>query len=99
MDDATRQRLWPNLKPIPKGEHRGRKPGVPNKIPPQLKKAVVEVATKVGEDGHGKNGLVGFLTNVAREEPKIMVRLLGRILQLELRELRRRQRNGGGSAM
>ena len=50
---------YPNLKPIQKGERRGRKAGVPNKIPPLLKDAFLEAASLVGYDEMGKDGLVG----------------------------------------
>jgi len=58
------------LKPIQKGERRGRKAGVPNKIPPLLKDAILEAASLVGYDGMGKDGLVGYLKRMAVYYPR-----------------------------
>ena len=60
----------PNLKPIQKGERRGRKAGVPNKIPPLLKDAILEAASLVGFDGMGKDGLVGYLQRLPCITPR-----------------------------
>jgi len=71
------------LKPIQKGERRGRKAGVPNKIPPLLKDAILEAASLVGYDEMGKDGLVGYLKRVAVYYPESFIPLLGQVLTLQ----------------
>ena len=73
----------PNLKPIQKGERRGRKAGVPNKIPRLLKDAVLEAASQLGFDGMGKDGLVGYLKRMAVYYPESFIPLLGRLVRLQ----------------
>jgi hypothetical protein len=74
---------YKNLKPIQKGERRGRKAGVPNKIPPLLKDAILEAASQVGFDGMGKDGLVGYLKRMALYHPESFIPLLGRLVLLQ----------------
>ena len=74
---------YQNLKPIRKGERRGRKAGVPNKIPPLLKVAVLEAASQLGFDGMGKDGLVGYLKRAAVYYPESFIPLLGRLVRLQ----------------
>jgi hypothetical protein len=49
-----------------------------------LLEAILLAAAKCGEDGAGRNGLVGYFYRIAREEPKLMMRLIERILAHEL---------------
>lgn len=66
---------------FPKGYHGpGRKKGVPNKMTTLLKDAIVEAASLVGEDGQGKDQLIGYLKDLARTEKKAYASLLGRVL-------------------
>lgn len=66
----------PNLK--------GRPPG-PNKFTHQLKEAILEAAQTLGEDGKGKNGLLGFLIKEAKKpDNSNYMRLLGRVLPLTI---------------
>jgi hypothetical protein len=74
---------YQNLKPIQKGERRGRKAGVPNKIPPLLKDAVLVAASQLGFDGMGKDGLVGYLKRMALYYPESFISLLGRLVRLQ----------------
>jgi hypothetical protein len=76
---------YKNLKPIQKGERRGRKAGVPNKFPPLLKEAVLAAASRIGFDGMGKDGLVGYLQRLALDYPESFAALLGRVLPLQAR--------------
>ena len=76
---------YQNLKPIQKGERRGRKAGVPNKIPTLLKDAVLVAASQLGFDGMGKDGLVGYLQRLALDHPESFASLLGRVLPLQAR--------------
>jgi hypothetical protein len=60
----------------------GRPKGVPNKTTTALKEAILAAATQHGEDDQGKDGLVGYLRKVAREDVKAFSGLLGRVLPL-----------------
>jgi hypothetical protein len=39
----------------------------------------------VGPDGKGRNGLTGYLTKIARTDPRAYLALLGRLMPVELR--------------
>ena len=54
----------------------GRKIGVPNKSTVALRVAMLMAATGAG----GEDGLVGYLTALARERPRVFLRLLVKIL-------------------
>jgi hypothetical protein len=43
----------------------GRKRGTPNALSADYKKAILEAAYRIGEDGNGKDGLVGYLQWIA----------------------------------
>jgi hypothetical protein len=64
----------------------GRKKGVPNKLTTVLKDAILLAAEQVGEDGRGKDGLVGYLRKIARTQPKTYAALLGRLLPYQINE-------------
>ena len=64
----------------------GRKKGVPNKLTTILKDALLLAAEQVGEDGEGKDGIVGYLRNIARTQPKTFAALLGRLLPYQTNE-------------
>jgi hypothetical protein len=57
--------------------------GTPSKSPNTLVEAILSAAEQVGEDGKGKNGLVGYLTRIALREPRMFVRLLLEVLPLQ----------------
>lgn len=63
----------------------GRPPGARNRMPRELKEAIMEAATLAG----GEGGLVGYLTRMAKEQPVAFVGLLGRVLTMELQASRR----------
>ena len=58
----------------------GRPTGRPNVVTATLKRAVLLAAENVGEDGHGKDGLQGYLRRLALNEPQAFTSLLRRIL-------------------
>ena len=65
----------------------GRKRGTPNAITLDLKKAIIEAANRIGFDGNGKYGIVGFFMWVARYRQTIYVNgVLCRLLPLEDRD-------------
>lgn len=62
----------------------GRKRGTPNKTTALLKDAIIKAAEAVGEDGEGREGLVGYLKRVAKEDVKAFSSLLGKVLPLQV---------------
>ena len=69
---------------IERGGRWGNRKGIPNKTTVVLKDAIIAAAEIIGEDGKGKDGLVGYLVNVARKHPKVYCRLLARVLPYHL---------------
>jgi hypothetical protein len=69
--------------------------GIPNKVKPS-EEAILDAATQVGEDGRGKDALVGYLIRIALTHPKLFVKLLGRVLVLEEKEHPSRGRASNG---
>lgn|SRR6185503_3759541 len=65
-------------------KHRGREPGVPNKMTRLVRDAIAEAAELVGEDGKGAGGLVGYMVRLAKFEPKVFGMLLGKLLPLQI---------------
>jgi len=49
----------------------GRKRGTPNLISADYRKAIREAAYRVGQDGNGKNGIVGYFLWVGERHPLI----------------------------
>jgi hypothetical protein len=78
----------PNTKglvPFKKGEHRiGRAKGTPNKTTTLLKDAIIEASVRLGRDGKGKDGTVGYLMWLGRNEPAVYGRMLEKILPMQL---------------
>lgn len=60
----------------------GRPKGAPNKTTALLKDAIIKAAEAQGDDG--KDGLVGYCTFLAREEPKAFAQLLGKVLPMQV---------------
>jgi transcriptional regulator of met regulon len=54
---------------------RGRTQGAKNKATSAFAVAFMLAAQQVGEDGRGRNGVVGYLSRIARTEPKLFFRL------------------------
>lgn len=61
----------------------GRKKGTPNRISADFKSAVTAVADRVGMDGMGKGGVVGYFRYLARRYPEAYCKLLSRIIDIE----------------
>jgi hypothetical protein len=64
----------------------GRQRGTPNVMSIDYKKAMLEAAYRVGNDGNGKDGLVGYLSWVAFRHAPIFCNALGSLLPLEFAE-------------
>jgi hypothetical protein len=64
-------------------KHGGRKCGTPNVFSADYKKAIIEAAYRVGWDGNGYLGIVGYLAWVAAYHPPAFFVLLNSILVLE----------------
>jgi hypothetical protein len=62
----------------------GRKQGTPNVVTPELKVAIVVAAHRLGSDLRGKDGLVGYLTRLAKNDVKTFVALLRSVLALQI---------------
>lgn len=66
------------------GNPNGRHKGQPNKSTQLLKDAILQAAEIVGRDGKGKDGLVGYLVRVAKEDVKAFSSLLGKVLPTQI---------------
>ena len=45
---------------------------------------IVQAAARVGSDGRGKNGFVGYLTYLARRHPTVFAGLIAKVIPLQL---------------
>lgn len=61
-----------------------RRAGTRNRITTDLKHGIIEGAAKHGEDGKGKGGVNGYLAWAARKYPRDYLKLIGRLLPLDL---------------
>jgi hypothetical protein len=66
------------------GNNGGRPRGMPNRINRTLRECVLLAGEIVGSDGRGRDGLLGYLTKVARHDPKTYCGLLGRLMPIDL---------------
>lgn len=67
-----------------KGAGPGRPKGMPNKTTALLKDAILKAAEEAGADQAGKDGLVGYLTFLAKDHPQPFATLLGKVLPLQV---------------
>lgn len=63
---------------------KGRPKGSKNKVTTLLRDAVVQAAEAVGQDGKGKEGLVGYLKDLAVNEKKAFATLMGRAMPMQI---------------
>jgi len=68
----------------PGNRGKGRPKGTPNKTTALLKDAILKAATDVGENGDGKDGLVGYLRIQAQAQPAAFMSLLGKVLPMQV---------------
>jgi len=62
----------------------GRKKGTPNVITKDLKIAIVEAAHRLGSDGKGTDGLVGYLMALGAADTRTFASLLRALLPLQI---------------
>jgi len=86
-----RERLEKRESPLKQKGHPkmgGRKKGTPNIFTRELKDALLTAAEFLGSNGNpkkkGKDGLVGYLTKVAHENPQVFCAMLGRLIPYQL---------------
>jgi hypothetical protein len=72
------------VKGTPRPPNTGRAKGVRNRTTTMLKDAILTAATLVGQDGKGKDGLVGYLKMLAMRERAVYARLLEKVLPMQL---------------
>lgn len=58
----------------------GRPKGLPNKTTALLKDAILQAAEAAG----GKEGIVGYLTQQAKDEPSAFMTLIGKVLPMQV---------------
>lgn len=68
----------------PRPEGSGRKKGQKNTLTLKLKDAILTAAERLGSDRRGKDGLTGYLMNLAVTEPRVYARLLEKLLPYQL---------------
>lgn len=68
------------VKEKPPAAGRGRPKGTPNKTTALLKDAILEAAEKAGN----KEGMIGYLTKQAKENPTAFLTLLGKVLPMQI---------------
>lgn len=61
----------------------GRRPGAPNAFSADYKKAILEAMHRIGYDGNGSCGVVGYLMWTGVYHPRAFCFLLGHVLCLE----------------
>lgn len=65
-------------------ENSGRKPGQKNKYGRLLKDCLIIAAELEGEDGRGKDGLVGYLRKQSRTEPVAFMKMMEKLLPMQI---------------
>lgn len=73
---------------LPPNAGKGRVKGVPNRVTTSLKEAILLAAERVGSNGKGKDGLLGYLMTLALKERKSFAHLLVKVLPYDVRVFR-----------
>jgi hypothetical protein len=84
LPEAITKQLKAKANPVAPDHAPTGKPAGPMRTTAVLKDAILYAAQKVGSDGRGLNGLVGYLTFCARFYPKEYITLLGKVLPLQI---------------
>ena len=69
-----------NSNPKPPNAGKGRPKGIPNKTTALLKDAILKAAEAAG----GDEGMVGYLTQQAQDNPGPFMALLGKVLPMQI---------------
>jgi hypothetical protein len=72
------------VKGTPRPPNTGRARGTRNRTTTLLKDAILTAATLVGQDGKGRDGLVGYLKMLAVRERAVYARLLEKVLPMQV---------------
>jgi hypothetical protein len=72
------------VKGAPKPPNAGRAKGKRNRTTVMLKEAILTAAELCGQDGKGKDGMVGYLKMLAVKERALFTRLLEKVLPMQL---------------
>jgi hypothetical protein len=72
----------PRQKPVP--SRTGRKPGSTNRWTHDTRNMVIEAISLEGMDGNGKDGAVGYLRRLAKEDPRAMASLIKSTMPKEI---------------
>lgn len=60
----------------------GRKRGAPNLFTPDYRKAILEAAYRIGYDGNGKDGVLGYMRWLCERHPEVCgLKLLAKLLE------------------
>lgn len=62
----------------------GKPAGVRHLLNKSVKECILEAAARLGSDGKGRDGLVGFMMSVGRRHPTHLLALIGKVLPLQL---------------
>jgi|SRR5688572_20262733 len=74
-----------NLVKLEKGERLGgREKGTPNRITRTVKDWLLAATEASGHDGKGKDGAIGYLVWLSRNEPVAYAALLGRVIPMQI---------------
>ena len=83
MERVRRAHRAPNFGAVPEPEespeNHDRSQRARTKVTTSVLTAMILAAEQVGEDGHGRNGLIGYFRQIARTEPKFFLRMLVRV--------------------
>lgn len=63
---------------------RDRTNSTPGKATGNLQEAIIAAAEMIGRDGVGHEGLIGYCSHLAQEQPKAFAALLGRVLPMQV---------------
>lgn len=84
MDEPVKQ----TPRNLPPGPGPGRPKGLPNRTTGLLKEAILKAAELAGDDAQaehgGEGGLVGYLDDLRRNEPKAFATLVGKVLPMQI---------------
>jgi hypothetical protein len=72
----------PRGRPFKKGQPKigGRKAGTPNRFSSDVREALLEAVNRLGSDGKGADGMVGYLMRYGDKRPTAVLSLLGRAM-------------------